>query len=103
MKQNYVIGALILANTLGTKITSILGIRVSVGIFFVPILFLVTDIIAEVHGRKKAQSFVFIALIIMAIVLQYPLLAGAVAVIAMMTTFLSFVILDETIEERLDK
>ncbi|NQU98753.1 queuosine precursor transporter [Candidatus Woesearchaeota archaeon] len=59
------IGALILANTLGTKITSILGVRVSVGIFFVPILFLVTDIIAEVHGRKKAKSFVYIALIIM--------------------------------------
>ncbi|MFC2134542.1 queuosine precursor transporter [Bacteroidota bacterium] len=59
------IGSLIMANILGTKITTILGVRVSVGIFFVPILFLVTDIVAEVHGRKKAQSFVLIALIVM--------------------------------------
>ncbi|MFH1770159.1 MAG: queuosine precursor transporter [archaeon] len=63
------IGSLILANTLGTKITTILGIRVSVGIFFIPILFLITDIVAEVHGKKKAKSFVYIALVIMAFAL----------------------------------
>ncbi|MBC8501332.1 MAG: queuosine precursor transporter [DPANN group archaeon] len=59
------VGSLILANTLGTKITTILGVRVSVGIFFIPILFLVTDIVAEVHGKKKARSFVYISLIIL--------------------------------------
>lgn len=59
------ISSLILANTLGTKITTILGIRVSVGIFFMPILFLVTDIISEVHGKKKARSFVYISVIIL--------------------------------------
>ena len=53
--------SLVLANTLGTKITSLLGFRVSVGIFFIPIMFLVTDIITEVHGVKKAKSFVYIA------------------------------------------
>lgn len=58
------IGSLILANTLGTKITSIFGVRMSFGIFFVPILFLVTDIIAEVYGKKRAQSFVYIALVV---------------------------------------
>ena len=70
---------------------------------------------AYLQGKDRRQTFVYkkkqeivkkvwtVALIIMAIVLQYPLLAGAVAIIAMMTTFLSFVILDETIEERLDK
>jgi queuosine precursor transporter len=61
----FFIGALILANILGTKITTLFGIRVSVGIFFIPILFLVTDIIAEVHGKKKAKSFVYIAIFVM--------------------------------------
>lgn len=67
------------------------------------------------RGEDRRQTFIYkkkqeivkkvwtVSLIIMAIVLQYPLLAGAVAVIAMLTTFLSFVILDETIQERLDK
>lgn len=59
------IGCLILANILGTKITTIFGIRVSVGIFFIPALFLITDIIAEVHGRKKAQCFVYIAVLVL--------------------------------------
>ena len=59
------VGSLILANLLGTKVTTILGVRVSVGIFVFPILFLVTDIIAEVYGKKKAQQFVYISLIIL--------------------------------------
>jgi uncharacterized integral membrane protein (TIGR00697 family) len=57
----FFIASLILANILGTKITTILGVRVSVGIFFVPILFLVTDIIAEVHGRTQARNLVLIS------------------------------------------
>ena len=59
------IGALILANILGTKITTIFGVRVSVGIFFVPLMFLVTDIVSEVYGKKKAKTFVTIAIIVM--------------------------------------
>lgn len=61
----FYIGVLILANMLGTKITTILGVRVSVGIFLVPILFLITDIVSEVHGKKKAQHFVLISVIVM--------------------------------------
>ncbi|MBU1202391.1 MAG: queuosine precursor transporter [Nanoarchaeota archaeon] len=63
------VGCLILANILGTKITTLFGIRVSVGIFFVPVLFLVTDIIADVYGKKKAQEFVVMGLIVMVITL----------------------------------
>jgi uncharacterized integral membrane protein (TIGR00697 family) len=65
--------SLVLANTLGTKITSLLGVRVSVGIFFIPILFLVTDIIAEVHGKKKATEFVLIsiAILVFTLVMMY--------------------------------
>ncbi|MFH1317283.1 MAG: queuosine precursor transporter [Candidatus Woesearchaeota archaeon] len=63
------VGSLILANVLGTKITTLFGVRVSVGIFFIPVLFLVTDIICEVHGKKKAKAFVYIALFVMIITL----------------------------------
>jgi queuosine precursor transporter len=55
------VGSMVLVNTIGTKITTIAGVRVSVGIFFMPLLFLVTDIVGEVHGRERARSFVRIA------------------------------------------
>ena len=58
----FFIVSLVLANTLGTKITTLFGVRVSVGIFLIPIMFLVTDIIAEVHGKQKAKAFVYIAI-----------------------------------------
>lgn len=70
---------------------------------------------AYLQGKDRRQTFVYkkkqeivkkiwtVAIIIAAIVLQYPLLAGFVVVLAMLTTFLSFMILDETIENRLDK
>jgi len=52
------ITSMVLVNTLGSKITTIAGVRTSVGVFFIPILFLVTDIIGEVHGRKVSALFV---------------------------------------------
>ncbi len=55
------VGSMIIVNTIGSKITTILGVRVSVGIMFMPILFLVTDIISEVYGRAQAQRFVRIS------------------------------------------
>ena len=55
------VASMVMVNTLGTKITTILGVRVSVGIFFVPVLFLITDIVGEVYGRKEASSFVTMA------------------------------------------
>ena len=61
----FFIVALILSNTLGTKITTLFGVRVSVGIFLFPLLFLITDIIAEVHGKQKAQAFVFISVFVL--------------------------------------
>lgn len=55
------VASMVIVNTLGTKITTILGVRCSVGIFFVPVLFLVTDIVGEVYGRKEASTFVNMA------------------------------------------
>lgn len=59
------IASMILVNTLGSKITTILGVRVSVGIFLVPVLFLITDIVGEVLGEKEAQHFVNMATIML--------------------------------------
>lgn len=50
--------SMVLVNTLGSKITTLGPVRASVGVFFMPILFLVTDIIGEVHGRKTSAQFV---------------------------------------------
>ncbi len=62
------VAALIGANLLGTKIADFVFFQASVGILFVPILFLVTDIIEEVYGKEKTKQFVItgvIALIFM--------------------------------------
>lgn len=76
-KTNILIGlfiaALIAANLLGNKITYLFGISASVGIFAFPITFLVTDIIAEVHGKQKARSVVYAGMV--AIVLVFLLTA----------------------------
>ena len=50
--------ALICSNLLGSKITVILGVPVSVGIFAYPITFLMTDMVEEVYGRKKTKLFI---------------------------------------------
>ena len=52
------VSALVLANILGSKITTIFGLTVSVGIFAYPLTFLVTDIIEEVRGKKVAKSII---------------------------------------------
>jgi queuosine precursor transporter len=64
------ISSLVAANLLGTKITTILGVSVSVGIFAYPLSFLVTDIVAEVMGRERAKRFIvagFISLVLVII------------------------------------
>ena len=59
------ITSMVLVNTIGTKIISLFDIRLSVGIFFIPILFLVTDIIGEVKGKKRALFFVRTSIIML--------------------------------------
>lgn len=69
-------GALILANILGTKITTIFGVSVSVGIFAYPITFLCTDIIEEVRGKEVTKQFVKSGLL--ALVLTFVLVLVSV-------------------------
>ncbi|MDR1932400.1 MAG: queuosine precursor transporter [Spirochaetales bacterium] len=68
-------GCMILANLLGSKITTLFGVRVSVGIFFVPVLFLTTDVIGEVYGKKEAHRIVAFSLVILLLTLTMTALA----------------------------
>ncbi|MHC1692127.1 MAG: queuosine precursor transporter [Sphaerochaetaceae bacterium] len=60
------ITAMVLVNTLGSKITTIAGVRVSVGILFMPILFVTTDVISEVFGHATSKAFVNISTVMLA-------------------------------------
>lgn len=63
----YITG-MVLVNTVGSKIISLFGVRVSVGIFFMPVLFLITDIIAEVKGGESANLVVRLSIFMLLIV-----------------------------------
>jgi len=63
------VAGLISANLLGAKVTTILGVTMSVAIFSYPITFLMTDVIGEVYGKKKAQQVVYAAFIAQLLVL----------------------------------
>jgi len=67
------IGLLVGVNLLGGKITTLFGISVSVGIFITPLLFLITDIVEEVHGRKTVNYFIIGGCISLFLVLLYTL------------------------------
>ena len=59
------ITSMVLVNTIGSKIITLLGARVSVGIFFMPVLFLVTDIVGEVKGHNHASLFVRMSILML--------------------------------------
>ncbi len=71
------IGCLVSANLIGLKIASFGIFEASVGILVFPVLFLITDIIAEVHGKEKAKEFVYLGLV----VLVFVLIVTAIAVL----------------------
>lgn len=62
----YITG-MVLVNTIGSKIITLFGVRVSVGIFFMPVLFLVTDIVGEVKGEANATLFVRMSILMLAL------------------------------------
>ena len=71
------VGALYASNLLGGKLMPIgLGDRgLTVSIIMFPFLFLITDIVGEVLGKKKAQQFVNIGLISLIVLLLWQLFA----------------------------
>ncbi len=63
------VGGYLAANTLGSKVTVIWGIAMSVGMFAYPLTFMVTDAVSEVYGKKYAKQIVWAALITQVLVL----------------------------------
>jgi uncharacterized integral membrane protein (TIGR00697 family) len=75
----YVFGVMV-AELLGSKTfpllqTDWLHLNASVAIFVMPLLFTLTDVVVEVHGRSRARSMVFSGLITVALLMLFSLLA----------------------------
>jgi len=69
------VGCLVTANLIGLKVANFAFFEASVGILVFPVLFLITDIIEEVHGKQKAKEFVYIGLAVLVVVLFVTALA----------------------------
>jgi len=72
------LASLFAANTLGLKIMPfILGLHVSVAVFSFPFVFLTTDVIGEVYGKRMAKLFVLAGFIATAMFVLYSFLSLA--------------------------
>jgi queuosine precursor transporter len=70
------ITSLFAANTLGIKLMPFLfGTHLSVGVFCFPIVFIMTDLIGEVYGKKMAKNFVLAGVISIILFLLYSLIS----------------------------
>jgi queuosine precursor transporter len=74
------VGALYASNLLGGKLMPIGfgGRGLTVSIIMFPLLFLITDIVGEVYGRKKSNEFVKIGLISLLFLLAWQLFSISV-------------------------
>lgn len=70
--------SLVAANTLGLKAMPFFGMHLSVAVFMFPFVFLTTDVIGEVFGRRLARFFVLAGLISTGLFLAYDLVSLAV-------------------------
>ncbi len=72
--------SLFAANTLGLKIMPFLfGSHLSVAVFSFPIVFLMTDVIGEVFGKRTAKFFVLAGFVSTALFIVYSLLSLAMS------------------------
>lgn len=70
------LASLFASNTLGLKIMPFfLGLHVSVAVFFFPFVFLTTDVIGEVYGKKVAKLFVLAGFIATVLFILYSFLS----------------------------
>jgi len=73
------ISSLFAANTLGLKtMPFIFGTHLSVAVFSFPIIFIMTDVIGEVYGKKMANNFVIAGLLSILVFLFYSFISGLV-------------------------
>lgn len=69
------LASLLASNTLGLKIMPFLfGSHLSVAVFSFPIVFIMTDVIGEVYGKKLAKLFVWCGFLSTALFILYSLL-----------------------------
>jgi len=72
------LSSLFAANTLGLKIMPFLfGTHLSVAVFSFPIVFLTTDVIGELYGKRVARFFVIAGIVSIALFLFYSLISLA--------------------------
>lgn len=72
------ITSLFAANTLGIKLMPFLfGTHLSVAVFAFPIVFIMTDVIGEVYGKKMANNFVIAGVISILLFLFYSFISTA--------------------------
>ncbi len=70
--------SLLAANTLGLKIMPFLfGSHLSVAVFSFPVVFLMTDVVGEVYGKKIAKLFVLAGLLSTALFIAYSFISLA--------------------------
>jgi uncharacterized integral membrane protein (TIGR00697 family) len=73
------ITSLFAANTLGLKnMPFIFGTHLSVAVFSFPIVFIMTDVIGEVYGKKMANNFVIAGILSILVFLFYSFVSGIV-------------------------
>ena len=66
------------ANTLGLKIMPFFfGLHLSVGVFMFPVVFIMTDVIGEVYGKRMARLFVLAGFVSTALFIFYSFLSLA--------------------------
>src|SRR5688572_24427631 len=72
----FYITSLFAANTLGIKLMPFLwGTHLSVAVFSFPIVFIMTDIIGEVYGKKMAKNFVLAGVLSIVLFLFYSFIS----------------------------
>ena len=70
------ITSLFAANTLGIKLMPFLfGTHLSVAVFSFPLVFVMTDVIGEVYGKKMAKNFVLAGIVSIVLFLFYSLVS----------------------------
>ena len=70
------ITSLFAANTLGIKLMPFLfGTHLSVAVFSFPIVFIMTDVIGEVYGKKMAKNFVLAGILSILVFLFYSFIS----------------------------
>jgi uncharacterized integral membrane protein (TIGR00697 family) len=70
--------SLVTANLLGSKLIEIFGIKVSVGVFIIPVTFLVTDLLSELYGKEVAKRTVVTGIVIQLYALVLVWLGGLI-------------------------